>query len=405
VLVATNTGSRVSKITREGTLAGSVDLAVPGGDLVYDGATNLFAVANAGRVDMAQIPNDVSSVATPRPSGSNPASPAASPSREPSPSASPTSEPRPSASIAPSVAAQSTSGKAKLISAGLYSYPLPAGVEPQVVAAHGSRLWFVDNDNGIDVFNMNTRDYFRIAKLEATARVSYLVAGSNYVFAVDTSVGQIQVVSTTQERLVQTYPMSALAGVIAAATGPDDRLWLGLRNAPYMLVFDPKTRRMDSVYLAGARVGALTVDRAGGVWYSDDFRGAIGKYDPSTNQLSDVSFHKRGTTTAMVSDRDGTVWLGTTNGDVYALRGTTPSLTLNVERPVTTLATDQSGHAWYLAPLPAGVGGYAFAPVDGSQAARRVPGPAVGLGFSSLGGPFLGDPRGAVYLAVEPEVQ
>lgn len=403
VLVATDTGSRVSKITRQGTLAGSVDLSVPGGDLVYDGTTNLFAVANAGRVDMAQIPSDVSSVGTPRPSSSNPPVAAASPTPEASPSASPSVEPRastPPSSVAP---AASAIAKAEQVSAGLYRYPLPVGVEPQIVAARGSRLWFVDNVNGIDVFDMNSRDYFRIAKLDVGARISYLVAGSQYLYAIDTSSGQIDVLSTTQERLVQTYPMSALSAVVSAAVAPDDRLWLGLRNAPYLLVFDPKTQRVDSIYLSGARVAAVTVDRSGGVWYSDDIRGAVGKWDPATSHLYEVSFRKRGTTTALVSDRNGTVWLGTTTGDIYAVNGSTPSLMLSLERPVTTLVTDQTGRAWYLAPLPAGVGGYAFAPVDGTRAARRVPGPAVGLGFGSLGGAFLGDPRGAIYGAIEPD--
>jgi streptogramin lyase/predicted anti-sigma-YlaC factor YlaD len=402
VLVGTDKGSRVSKITRQGTLAGSVDLAVPGGDLVYDVATNLFAVANAGRVDMAQIPSEVTSVTSPPPSTSA----AASPSPEASPSASPTAEPRPSAPVAvvQSSAAPNTAAKTKLVSAGLYSYPLPAGVEPQIVAAHGSRLWFVDNVNGIDVFDTNTRDYYRIAKLDAAARVSFLVAGSEYLFAIDTNAGQIDILSTTQERLVQTYPMSALGSVVAAAVGPDDRLWLALKNAPYLLVFDTKTRRTDSIHLSGGQATALTIDRFGGVWYSDDLRGAIGKWDPATNHLYEVSFRKRGTTTAMVSDRNGTVWLGTTTGDIYGVNGSIASLSLSLERPVTTLATDQTGRAWYLAPLPAGVGGYAFAPVDGSQAARRVPGPAAGLGFSSRGAAFLGDPRGAIYGTVEADL-
>ena len=399
VLVATDGGSRVSKVTRHGVLEGSVDLTVTGEDLVYDGATNLFAVANEGRVNMSQLPTEVSAAQSPTPVSPSPTtSPTASPTSEPTASASPT----PASPVPSPVVAASTSEKPQVVASGATRYPLPAGVEPQVVAARGSRLWFVDSANGIDVFDMTSRKYYRIAQLDAGARSGFLVAGSQFVFAIDTSSGQIDVVSTTQERLVQTYPMSALASVVAVAVGPDNRLWLGLRNAPYMLVYDPKTGRMESVHLSGARVGALTVDRNGAVWYSDDLRGAVGKYDPLTNNLSETSFRKRGTTTAMVSDRAGTVWLATTTGEIYAVNGAIVSLSLGLGRPVTTLATDQSGRAWYLAPFAAGVGGYALAPIDGSLAARRVPGPATGLGFDAAGTAFLGDPRGAV-IAVDAE--
>ena len=404
VLVTTGGGSRVSKITRDGTLAGSVDLAVPGGDLVYDGATNLFAVASGGRVDMAQIPTEVSSVATPRPTGSNPASPSPSGTPATSPSASPSPTAQPSASPAIALTSATTSlrgvAKARQLSADLYSYPLPAGVEPLIVATHGSRLWFVDSRNGIDVFDTKTSEYYGIGKLDGGARVSYLAAGSEYVFAVDTTSGQIDVVSSVQERVVLTYPMSALANVETVAVGPDDRLWLALRNAPYLLVFDPKLGRMDSLYLAGARVAALTVDAKGRVVYADDLRGAVGMFDPATNHLYEVAFHKRGTTTALVSDADATLWLGTTTGEIYAVAGTNVTLSVSLQRPVTTLVTDQRGRAWYLAPSRPGAGGFGFGPADGSQAARPVPGPAAGLAFNAVGWAFLGDPRGAVYIAL-----
>jgi streptogramin lyase len=281
----------------------------------------------------------------------------------------------------------------------MYSYALPAGVEPLIVATHGSRLWFVDSRNVVDVFDTKTGEYYAIGKLEGGARISYLAAGSDYVFAIDTTAGQIDVVSSVQERVVQTYPMSALAAVVAVAVGPDDRLWLGLRNAPYLLVFDPKLGRMDSVYLSGARVAALTVDGRGRVVYADDLRGAVGIYEPATNHLYEVAFHKRGTTTALVSDADGTLWFGTTTGEIYAVAGTTVTLSQSLQRPVTSLVTDQRGRAWYLAPLRPGIGGFGFGPADGSQAPRLVPGPAAGLAFNALGWAFLGDPRGAVYIA------
>src|SRR5206468_4229796 len=45
---------RVTKITREGTVFASVEVAVTAGDLIYDETTNRFTVASNGRVDSAQ---------------------------------------------------------------------------------------------------------------------------------------------------------------------------------------------------------------------------------------------------------------------------------------------------------------------------------------------------------------
>ncbi|MDQ2913099.1 MAG: zf-HC2 domain-containing protein [Chloroflexota bacterium] len=407
VLVAINGGSRVSKISADGAVVGSVELPVTGGDLVYDDKSNLFAIANAGRVDVGQVPTEIGLVAS-APSASPSPAPSSAPTLTATPSGSPSSSPAvpavpsvgasPAATATPSLVARATA-----ISPGLYSYPMPRGLEPELVAARGSRLWFVDGRNSVDVFDMNTGDVFSLAKLAANAHVSYLAAGSAYVFTVDTTSAQIDVVSVAQERVVQTYPMAALGGVVAVAVGPDDRLWLGLRSAMFLLALDPKTGRIDSFDLAGARVAALTVDKNGAVIYADDFRGTVGRYDPVTRQLYEVSFRKRGTTTSLASDSDGTLWVGTTTGEIYTARGANVSLALSLQRPVTTLVTDQQGHAWYLAPAPPGAAGYAFGRADGSQAARAVPGPAVGLAFNTSGRAFLGDPRGAIYLSLEAD--
>src|SRR5207244_9103467 len=134
----------------------------------------------------------------------------------------------------------------------------------------------------------------------------------------DTTSGQIDVVSSVQERVVLTYPMSALANVETVAVGPDDRLWLALRNAPYLLVFDPKLGRMDSLYLAGARVAALTVDAKGRVVYADDLRGAVGMFDPAQNHLYAVACHKGGNTTHAVHRADATHCRATNTGRIYA---------------------------------------------------------------------------------------
>src|SRR2546423_5408114 len=85
-LVFVDLGGRgsVSRITRQGTVYASVEVAVTTGDLIYDEVTNRFTVANNGRLDTAQMPAQVATVPTAAtPSGSAAASPTASPSATP----------------------------------------------------------------------------------------------------------------------------------------------------------------------------------------------------------------------------------------------------------------------------------------------------------------------------------
>jgi streptogramin lyase len=192
-----------------------------------------------------------------------------------------------------------------------------------------------------------------------------------------------------------------LSPVSAVAVGLDGQLWIGLRDAPYLLVFDATTRLMRAIDLAGARISALTIDSSGRVLYADDFRGTVGVIDATTSRLNEVGFAKRGTTTALLVDSTSTLWLGTSAGEVYSVRGGTARLAVSLQRPVTSLAVDRTGRAWYLAPLPSGFTGYIYAPADGSQAARSVPGPVVSLTFNALGRALLADPRGAIYMSTE----
>jgi hypothetical protein len=55
----------------------------------------------------------------------------------------------------------------------------------------------------------------------------------------------------------------------------------------------------------------------------------------------------------------------------------------NVPRPVSAFALDAAGRAWYLAPIPNGVVGFGYAPADGSQGVRSIPGAAFGLVFNA----------------------
>jgi len=248
---------------------------------------------------------------------------------------------------------------------------------------------------------MNTGDVKVIAKLRSDAHVGFWVAGRSFVFGVDAESGQVHVINTLTES-VDSYPTKVLSPVSAVAVGVDDRLWLGLRDASYLLAFDPRTHGMDSFdLLRDARVSALAVDARGRVIYADDLHATVGTLDTTTMRLSEVIFDRRGTTTALIVDGAGTLWLGTSTGDLYSVKGARPGLAINVRMPVSALTLDRSGRAWFLAPIPNGILGFGYAPADGSQASRSIPGPALGLVVGEGGTAFLADPRGAFYVAVE----
>jgi anti-sigma factor RsiW/streptogramin lyase len=396
---------RVVKISPDGRAEGSISVAVAGGDLLYDESTNFFTVASAGKVESAQVPVEAATAAT----SASPTSSAtlvlptasSSPAATTPPTTSPVSpqSPAPSPVVATS-AAPDVLDDAKPIAAGLYSAALPSGVRPHLMAASGSRIWFVDQASRVGVFDMITGETKVIAKLRSDARVGYWVAGRSFVFGVDPSNGQVHVVNTVTES-VDSFATNVLSPVAAVAVGHDDRLWLALRDASYLLAWDPKTRGVDAFDLGNARVSALAIDRLGRVMYSDDLHARIGTLDPTTSRLTEVPFTRRGSTTALVIDGSGTLWLGTSTGDLYSMNNDWRGLAMNVLMPVTSLALDTSGRAWYLAPIPNGIPGFRYAPADGTVGVRSIPGPAVGLAFDQAGRAYSADPRGGLYVATE----
>jgi len=405
VLLQVDGQGRVVKVSAEGRAEGSVSIAVAGGDLLYDDATNFFTVANAGTVASARVPATAASQSSASPTSvattlSSPTlSTAPSATESPTASPEPLKSPGPTAVPAASPALDVLTG-AKPIASGLYSASLPSDLRPHLIAAHGSRIWFTDFSSRVGTFDMNTGEVRTIAKLRSDARVGFWVAGRSFVFGVDPANGQVHVVNTVTES-VDSFATNVLSPVSAVAVDVDDRLWIALRDASYLFVFDPRTHGMDSFALGETRVSALAVDPVGRVIYADDLHATVGTYDPSTQRLREVLLPRRGSTTALIVDASGTLWLGTSTGDLYTVNGGAARQASNVRTPVSSLALDQGGRAWFLAPIPNGIPGFGYAPVDGTQAVRSIPGPAVGLAFSESGRTFSADPRGAFYVAVE----
>jgi len=399
VLVDLGGRGRVSKITREGTVFASVEVAPTTGDLIYDETTNRFTVASNGRLDSAQMPDQVATVATKSAAPSDsvaPASPAASPSATPSATPQAAATAPAVATIGPNVLAAA----GVLTPGGVYNLPLN-GIQPQFVAASGSRLWLLDQSNDVSSFDMITGDLIKIGSLRKGAKVSYWVAGGSYVYGVNAANGEVSIIDTTSERIVGAFATNVLSQVSAVAVGIDGRLWIGLRDASYLFAFDPRTQLMNSVDLAGARISALTIDGQGRIYYADDARGTVGTFDPKTSKVNEVPFARRGATTALLVDSTSTLWVGTSTGEIYSVRGSKGTLTISLQRPVTAFAPDQAGRAWYLAQLPTGLSGYAYGPADGSKTPRSVAGPAQSLNFNAIGRAFLADPRGGFYMSIE----
>ena len=151
-----------------------------------------------------------------------------------------------------------------------------------------------------------------------------------------------------------------------------------------------------------ALVSTLAEDGQGRILYADDDRMTVGTYDPAAAILSEVRFDRRGTTTGLVVDADGTLWLSTSAGEIHNVRNKTPHLALSLQRPVTALKVDEAGLAWYLAPLPSGAANYGFARADGSDLVA-LGGPAASLDFNSAGRVWLADPRGGFYVSRRAE--
>jgi streptogramin lyase len=271
------------------------------------------------------------------------------------------------------------------------------------VAKSGERLVVLDDRNQVTKVDMGTGEMVALASLSRGVQVNFWAAGRAVAYALDSSAGELYVVDLLTLEHVSPNALNFLKPVSSIAVGLDDRLWIGLKDAGYLLEFDPVTRKMASYDLGIARISALAVDAAGRILYVDDNRSTVGTYDPRTANLNEVTFARRGTTTGLVVDRNSTLWFSTSAGEIFWVRGSTATLAIGLQRPVTTLALDLAGRAWYLAPLPTGAVGFGYAAADTGAGGQTIAGPASSLAFSALGRAWLADPQGGFYVGrVQP---
>jgi ligand-binding sensor domain-containing protein len=241
---------------------------------------------------------------------------------------------------------------------------------------------------------------FTPVRLPADAQISQWKAGRAYAYGLDANAGLLYVINVRDER-VDVHEMPLLKPVISAAVGLDDRLWLAVRGAPYLLAYDPLKGALSSFDLGAARVSLLAIDSLGRIIYADDSRSTAGVFDPKAQVLNEVRLPAHAPTTGLVVDSSSTLWVGTTAGEIFNVRGGRAALVVALQVPVAGLSLDQTGHVWYLAPLPKGASGFGFAALDEGVAGSQVNGPVVSLDFSALGHAWLADPRGGFFVSRE----
>jgi anti-sigma factor RsiW len=411
VLVDVGDHSRVSYVVPDGHVAGSIDLPGKGRGLVYDSASHRFSVAVAGQVTWASVPQTViTAAASPSPTFTAPstAAPTASGSGSASPDASPTAGPSatPSASVAPSgTPSASTTPKpietATAVAKDFVHLDLAGNRAPYAVSQSGERVWVLDDKNGIQVIDLATGDVKFVSSLPRSALISQFVAGRGYLFALDERHGELYsspLFSPESPSVGLRLPKT----VTSVAVGLDDSLWMGLADSSLLLRFDPRTKQTLVYDLNGAKVSKLATDPLGRVFYADDSRNAVGLLDPATGSTSELAFPRRGITTGLAVDGSSSLWVGTSDGEIWRVRGGTYSLTIRLERPVTTISVDADGRAWFLAPLPsAGPLSFTYGAADGSRAGQTISGPAFTLSFGARGRAWLADPRGGFWVSAE----
>ena len=400
VLVSIGDRSRVSHVAPDGHEAGSVDLAIAGRDLVYDPTARRFSVANGGVVVSADVPNVIAAASpTPRPAPSQSAtqSPAASESPAPSGSAAPSGSPAATTSPTPNPLAQ-----ASPVAAGFVHVDLPGGRAPFAVSQSGERLWVIDDQNAIESIDLSSGAATVLASLPRSAQITQFASGRAVVYALDARHGDLYVLDATTGTL-RSQRVTLLKPVSTVAVGVDDHLFIGLSDSALLLRLDPRTGLTESFDLKDARISKLTTDALGRVYYADDARNAVGLLNPATGVVTEFAYPRSGATTALVVDGSSTLWLGTSSGELWSIRGGTATLTVGLQRPVTTISLDAAGRAWYLSPLPAASSGFHYGAADGAAVGRTVAGPAFTLAFSALGQAWLGDPRGGFYVSRSSE--
>ena len=394
-LVDRGTGGEVNVIDATGHVVSSSAVALAGHSVTYDAVGDRFAVGGDGGQGLAFSGSaTVASAPTPTPQ------PTAAVS-SPTPSA--TAKPSPATSAAPPApAATAASGlppAAKLAGNGLYRLALGDNRQPALVAGSGQRLWFVDQSKRLATIDTTTGLVTDVAQLPLDGAFTQLLLGTSHVYAVDQGKGRLAAL-TIRSGVLETIGFPFVTNARGFAVGPDDRIWM-VGDSSNVLSLDPVTKAVAAVDFRTSGLSAVFVDTAARVWYADDATGGIGYYDQARKALVRVATAPHAGVSSLVMDRDGTLWAGTTTGDLLAIRLGVPAAAGSAGGPVAGLIRDASGGVWSYAIAPGTVIYRSLTQAAGARLAAVV---GSSMAFDGLGRAWIADAAGtAFYIAINGE--
>ncbi len=411
-LVKVDGGGRIVELSADGAVRATADVPLSGRDLSYDPRTRRYAIASAGGV--AYSTSAPVAAASPQPSSAAPSptnasvpSPAASATPQPSSAPSPSPVPvatQPPVAVVPvpqpsrnDDAPRNLLAGATLAWPGTYHFDLVNTPRPVLLGNGGDRLWFVNEANGIDSLDPATGRVFAIAQLPADARIRSLEVGAHHVYAIDGAIGRVYIISLPSEKLT-TLTLPFLKASPGAAVTPDDRLWVAIAGSGQVVTVDPTTGAIEAANIGIYEVSALTTDVSGRVWVADESRKSVNLYDPAHHLVTEYRVGWTGAVNAMAADGRGTLWIGTSKGELLGVRAGAQVSRRDVGGIVETLAMAPDGSVWY------GTGGaqVRYGPAEGS-AFSTGPGSMSGLWIDATGRVWLADGTSSAFYITQRE--
>jgi sugar lactone lactonase YvrE len=389
-LVDRGPNGEVDVIDETGRLVSSSSVALAGHSVTYDPVSARFAVG--GDVGAALAFTGTNPVAASAPAASvPPTQPAASTAPSPTPPA-PSAAPSTSASV-PLAVVPGLPPAAQLAGNSTYRLALPGNRRPVLVAGSGRTLWFLDEAKRLATIDTTTGAIADVAQLPLDGTFTRLLLGAGHLYAIDQANGHLAIVTLNSGQL-ETVRFPFVTTAAGFAIGTDDKIWMAGGESRNVLSLDPVTKRVAAIDFRTASITALFVDSAARVWYADDATGGIGYYDQGNQTIVTVPTPAHSSVTALAMDRDGTLWAGTTSGQVLSVRLGVGAIASSAGGSVAALVRDDTGGVWTYVPAP---GAVVYRPLTTPGGVRIAAIAASSEAFDGLGRAWLADPAGTAF--------
>lgn len=408
VLLGSSKGDgRIVVVDETGAPVGATTVDQVGSDLTYDPKAGRFAIVTGGTVASAALPAGIvarpperSDVPTATVAPSLPASVPPSrlpvspaPSASARPLASPSPTPTAPVAVSEPPAPHALPASAEKVADALYRVPTLGGRIPLITTNTPTRMWFVDQSRMLSALDLVSGEVLTLAELGTD--VSALAASSSYVYGLDAHNGRLYIFDIRDGRLSD---VSVPPGATAFGITPDGKAWIGSSAAAATLMsIDPVTGRGVSVTLGISRVQAVVPDVAGRIWFTNG-ASVIGYYDPVAAKLVELAHPGQGSASVLLPDLTGTLWIGTTAGEIFAVENGAARLVLTSTGPISALSLGPRGRPWYLTNV---AGEARYSPVE-VESIRSIPSPASALAINPRGRAWLLDlSNSTFYLGLE----